>query len=144
VIEAIEKLMEYETAGDPMSDLKWTRKTLQKISEQLARIHIHVSKTTVGEILKKLGFSLKSNSKKVSHGGKPQTKLQHNKRDDQFEYIHQIRDTFHGKECPVLSVDSKKKELIGNFKNPGTRYKRIEDLTNDHDWTKRLRRKKTP
>jgi hypothetical protein len=126
--------MEYETAGDPMSDLKWTRKSLQKISEQLARINIHVSKTTVGQILKKLGFSLKSNGKKVSHGGKPRTKSQHKDRDGQFEYIHQMRDTFYRKGCPVLSVDSKKKELIGNFKNPGTRYKRTEDLTNDHDY----------
>lgn len=126
--------MEYETAGDPMSDLKWTRKTLQKISEQLARINIHVSKTTVGGILKKLGFSLKSNSKKVPYGGKPQTKSQQKKRDEQFEYIHQMRDAFYRKECPVLSVDSKKKELVGNFKNPGTRHKRTEDLTNDHDY----------
>jgi len=126
--------MEYETAGDPMSDLKWTRKTLQKISDQLARLNIHVSKTTVGVILKKLGFSLKSNSKKVSHGGKPQTKVQLKKRNDQFEYIHQIRDVFTQKQCPVLSVDSKKKEMVGNFKNLGTRRKRTEDLTNDHDY----------
>ena len=126
--------MEYETAGDPMSDLKWTRKTLQKISKQLARINIHVSRTTVGEILKKLGFSLKSNGKKVSCGGKPQTKSQLKKREDQFEYIHQMRDAFYRKNYPVLSVDSKKKEMVGNFKNPGTRYKRIHDLVNDHDY----------
>lgn len=117
-----------------MSDLKWTRKTLRKISEQLARINIHVSRTTVGEILKKLGFSLKSNGKKVSCGGKPQTKSQLKKRDDQFEYIHQMRNAFYRKNYPVLSVDSKKKELVGNFKNPGTRYKRTEDLVNDHDY----------
>ena len=126
--------MEYETAGDPMSALKWTRKTRQKISDQLARIDIHVSKTTVGAILKKLGFSLKSNGKKVPYGGKPRTKSQLKERDDQFEYIHKMRNAFYRKECPVLSVDSKKKELVGNFKNPGTRYKRTEDLTNDHDY----------
>ena len=117
-----------------MSDLKWTRKTRQKIAEQLARINIHVSKTTVGAILKKLGFSLKCNSKKVSYGGKPRTKLQLKQRNDQFEYIHQMRDAFNRKECPVLSVDSKKKELVGNFKNPGTRYKRMDDLVYDHDY----------
>jgi hypothetical protein len=117
-----------------MSDLKWTRKTRQKISEQLARINIHVSKTTIGAILKKLGFSLKSNSKKVSYGGKPRTKLQRKQRNDQFEYIHQMRGAFTRKDCPVLSVDSKKKELVGNFKNPGTRYKRMGDLVYDHDY----------
>ena len=117
-----------------MSDLKWTRKALRKISEQLARIHIHVSKTTVGEILKKLDFSLKSNSKKVSYGGRPRTKSQIKQRDDQFEYIHQMCEAFHQKGCPALSVDAKKKELVGNFKNPGTRYKRICDLANDHDY----------
>ncbi len=85
-----------------MSDLKWTRKTRQKISEQLARINIHVSKTTIGAILKKLGFSLKSNSKKVSYGGKPRTTLQRKQRNDQFEYIHQMRGAFTRKDCPVL------------------------------------------
>ena len=84
-----------------MSDLKWTRKSLQKISEQLARIDIHVSKTTVGRILKRLGFSLKSNGKKVAYGGMPRTKSQHKDRDSQFEYIHQMRDTFYRKNCPV-------------------------------------------
>lgn len=117
-----------------MSDLKWTRKTLQKISDQLARLNIHVSKTTVGVILKKLGFSLKCNQKKMSNGGKPQTMLQRQQRDDQFDYIDQMREDFHEKACPILSVDTKKKELIGNFKNSGTRYKRIEDLVNDHDY----------
>ena len=62
--------MEYETAGDPMSDLKWTRKTTEKISKELESIDIYVSKPTVGKLLKKLDFSLKSNSKKISNGGK--------------------------------------------------------------------------
>ena len=61
--------MKYETAGDPMSGLKWTRKTTEKISQELASINIKVSRTTVGKILKKLGFSLKSNVKKISNGG---------------------------------------------------------------------------
>jgi transposase len=68
-VAKIEQLMQYETAGDPISGLKWTRKTTEKISAELASIDIIVSKTTVGKILKKLGFSLKSNSKKISNGG---------------------------------------------------------------------------
>ena len=58
--------MVYETAGDPMSELKWTRKTTEKISEELSTNGITVSKTTVGKLLKKMRFSLKTNAKKIS------------------------------------------------------------------------------
>ena len=126
--------MEYETAGDPISGLKWTRKTTKKVSEELASIDIIVSKTTVGKILKKLNFSLKSNSKKISNGGKSVKKEDQEKRDLQFNYINRIRKIFFNKGMPEISSDTKKKELIGNFKNPGTRYKRMADLTNDHDF----------
>ena len=62
--------MEYETAGDPISGLKWTRKTTEKISQELISAGIHVSKINVGKILKKLNFSLKSNRKNIFNGGK--------------------------------------------------------------------------
>ena len=65
--------MEYETAGDPMSGLKWTRKTTAKISKELSFSGIDVGRTTVGKILKQLNFSLKTNAKKISSGGKPAT-----------------------------------------------------------------------
>jgi Rhodopirellula transposase DDE domain len=126
--------MEYETAGDPMSDLKWTRKTTNKISIQLKYIGILASSTTVGRILKKLGFSLKSNVKKISSGGKSMSQEEQKKRDGQFEYISKMRSRANKKNFPEISVDTKKKELIGNFKNLGTRYKRLADLTNDHDF----------
>ena len=126
--------MKYETAGDPMSNLKWTRKTTQKISDELATIGIKVSKTTVGKILRNLDFSLKTNRKTISNGGKELTTIAKAKRNKQFEYIKEIRYKFNKKKKPAISVDTKKKEFIGNFKNPGTRYKRGEDLTNDHDF----------
>ena len=126
--------MEYETAGDPMSGLKWTRKTTDKIAQELLSVGINVSKTTVGKILKKLKFSLKSNRKKISNGGKSVNKELKTKRDVQFNYINKMRDRFYKNQLPVGSVDTKKKELIGNFKNDGTRYKREADLTNDHDF----------
>lgn len=66
--------MQYETAGDPMSDLKWTRKTTAKIVDALVLINIIVSKPTVGKILKNLKFSLKTNVKSIANGGKPRTK----------------------------------------------------------------------
>jgi hypothetical protein len=134
VIKIIEELMKYETAGDPMSDLKWTRKTTQKISDALATIDIKVCKTTVGKILKDLGFSLKTNVKRISSGGKTPTKEEMKKCNDQFEYITKMRNSYNEIGNPAISVDTKKKELIGNFKNPGTRYKREADLTNDHDF----------
>jgi hypothetical protein len=126
--------MKYETAGDPMSDLKWTRKTTQKIADELANVGIKISKTTVGMLLKNLKFSLKTNVKRISNGGKIPTKEERERRDKQFEYINEMRNKFNKMDMPTISVDTKKKEPIGNFKNPGTRYKRESDLTNDHDF----------
>ena len=126
--------MEPETAGDPMSGLKWTRKTTYNISEQIKSIGISISSTTVGKILKQLGFSLKSNVKKISSGGKVITLEEQEKRDAQFGYINKLRSEACQNCFPGISIDTKKKELIGNFKNAGTRYKRIADLTNDHDF----------
>jgi hypothetical protein len=130
----LEEIMEPETAGDPMSGLKWTRKTTSKISKQIASDGISVSPTTVGKILKKLGFSLKSNVKKISSGGKSMTKPEQEKRDKQFGYINTLRSQSKKENFPEISIDTKKKELIGNFKNQGTRYKRMADLVNDHDF----------
>jgi len=79
--------MEYETAGDPISGLKWTHKTTGKIADELNLEGIDISAMTVGRILKKLNYSLKSNSKKVSNGGKKLTPKALIKRDSQFEYI---------------------------------------------------------
>ena len=134
MIKKIEKLMKYETAGDPMSNLKWTRKTTQKIADALDTIDIKVSKTTVGKILKNLGFSLKTNIKRISNGGKVLTKKEKENRNKQFEYINEMRHKFNKMKNPDISVDTKKKEPVGNFKNPGTRYRRGADLTNDHDF----------
>ncbi len=71
MISKIEQLMEDETAGDPMRDLKWTRRTTEKIANELSSIGISISRGTIGRILKKLDFSLKSNAKKISTLGRP-------------------------------------------------------------------------
>ena len=126
--------MEPDTAGDPMTELKWTRRTTNKIAEQIKSVGISISSTTVGGILKQLGFSLKSNVKKISRGGKSMTLEEQRKRDVQFDYIKKLRNRSHSEGFPEISIDTKKKELIGNFKNAGTRYKRVADLTNDHDF----------
>ena len=126
--------MKYETAGDPMTGLLWTLKTREKIANELSKGGFKIGKTTVGKILKKMSYSLKSNSKKVSNGGKKLSKEEKEKRDAQFHYIEKVREKFKKYGLPIISVDGKKKELIGNFKNPGTRVKRVEDLVNDHDF----------
>ncbi len=117
-----------------MTGLLWTKKTRQKISDELAKIEIVVSPTTVGNILKGLKYSLKSNSKNVSNGGRNLTKAEKKAADDQFKYIAEIRERFSTRGLPIISCDTKKKELIGDFKNPGTRYRREADLVNDHDF----------
>ena len=126
--------MEYETAGDPISGLKWTHKTTEKIADELSLEGINICAVAVGRILKNLDYSLKSNSKKISNGGKKLTPEAVKKRNTQFEYIKAMLKKFDTENCPRISSDTKKKELIGNFKNPGTRYKKISDLVNDHDF----------
>ena len=117
-----------------MTGLKWTLKTTDKISLELSLAGISVSSVTVGKIVRDLGFSLKSNVKKISNGGKKKTREEEEKRDAQFNYIAHNRNYFREKGYASISCDTKKKEIIGNFKNPGTRYKKKADLTNDHDF----------
>ncbi len=126
--------MEYETAGDPMSGLKWTRKTTQKISDELAKVGIKVSKNTVGKLLKSMGYSLKVNQKKIARGGKEMTIVEQENRDTQFKYIGNIRKIYENKGFPVISVDTKKKETIGNFKNNGSTWCFQGEAVNDHDF----------
>ena len=120
--------MEHETAGDPMTGLKWTRRTTEKISNELAHLGgIEVSANTVGRILKELGYSLRVNHKKISSGCGPD-------RDTQFKQISVNRDRFSKQGLPVVSVDTKKKELVGNFKNPGTAWNKQAVAVKDHDF----------
>jgi hypothetical protein len=119
--------MKHETAGDPVTGLKWTRRTTEKIAEELRNLGIDVSAKTVGRLLKRMGFSLRVNHKKLSRGCGPD-------RDQQFAYIAEMRESFAKRGRPVVSIDTKKKELIGNFKNGGTTWNREAVLVNDHDF----------
>jgi len=127
VITKIEELMKHETAGDPMTGLKWTRRTTERIAEELKGLGIDVSAKTVGKLLKQMGFSLRVNHKKLSRGSGPD-------RDEQFAYIAEVRERFAGRGWPVVSIDTKKKELVGNFKNGGAAWNRKPVLVNDHDF----------
>ena len=125
--------MKYETAGDPISGLKWTRKTTEKVADELESIGIKVSPNIAGKLLKKMGFSLRVNQKKIALGSKKKSQDQEN-RNRQFMYISELRKSFVQKGYPSISVDTKKKELIGNFKNPGSAYGRESRPVNDHDF----------
>ncbi|KKK90423.1 hypothetical protein LCGC14_2723160 [marine sediment metagenome] len=124
--------MKHETGGDPISGLKWTRKTTEKIAKELGKLHIEVSPNTVGRLLKSLGYSLRLNNKRLESGNKnpPKRRI----RNQQFEYIAQIREAFEREGNPVISVDTKKKELIGNFKNGGQTWEKQPLSVYDHDF----------
>lgn len=119
--------MTHETAGDPMTGLKWTRKTTEKIAEELRRLDIDVSPCTVARLLKQMGFSLRVNHKKQAAGSGPD-------RDEQFVYIAELREKFASKGDPIVSVDTKKKEQVGKFKNPGAAWNQEPVIVHDHDF----------
>lgn len=114
---ALEQLIEPYTRGDPMSPLRWTCKSTRTLAEELTRQGYAISHGTVATLLQQLGYSLQSNRKRYE--GK-----QHPDRNAQFEYINGMTTEFQERGLPVISVDAKKKELIGNFKNPGREWTR--------------------
>jgi len=126
-MDAIKKLLEHETAGDPVSGLKWTRKTTQKVADELKSMGIRVGRTTVGKLLRKMSYSLKVNQKKIGAGKDPG-------RNEQFEYISSQRKQAAAEGIPVISVDTKKKEPVGLFKNPGATWRQAARQVNDHDF----------
>lgn len=119
--------MKHDTAGDRITGLKWTRKTTEKIASQLNLVGIDVCSNTVGKLLKQLGYSLRVNHKKISTCSGPE-------RDEQFRYLFSIRDSFMAEGLPVISVDTKKKELVGNFRNKGVTWEQNPVKVNDHDF----------
>jgi len=119
--------MQHDTAGDPVTGLRWTRKTTAKIAQALCGLGIAISPGTVGRLLKAMGYSLRVNHKKVSS-------VSPEARDKQFRYIAELRETFVRRGDPVISVDTKKRELVGNFKNAGAVWDREPTLVNDHDF----------
>jgi len=105
------------TAGDPIHGTKWIRKTLRKLVEELRGKKFKVGRETVRRLLKKLGYALR-------HNRKERSKRQDADRDQQMRYLARKRRAFLKAKKPAISVDAKKKELIGNFKNPGRTWRR--------------------
>ena len=110
--EKIKQLLEPHVRGEPESSLLWTSKSTRKLEAELKKDNIFVSHRAIGELLKANNFSLQANRK--THEGKS-----HEDRDAQFKYINETVNAFQKDKQPVISVDAKKKELIGNFKNAG-------------------------
>ena len=108
----LELLIEPVTRGDPESALRWTCKSLRRLSEELRAQGHSVSHTMVGELLHGLGYSLQANAKTLEFGGHPD-------RNAQFEHINREVESCIAQGQPVISVDTKKKELIGPYKNNG-------------------------
>jgi Rhodopirellula transposase DDE domain len=129
LLEALEQLIEPTTRGDPMSPLRWTCKSTANLAEELTRQNHPVSDRTVALLLKQSGYSLQANRKTREGSSHPD-------RNAQFEYINRQVRAFHRRRQPVISVDTKKKELVGEFKNPGEEWhpKGQPEEVNVHDF----------
>jgi hypothetical protein len=112
LLQALDALVDPVTRGHPESPLRWTCKSTRKLAEELQRQKHSVSDRTVAALLRGEGYSLQVN-RKTREGS------QHPDRNAQFEYIHEQVLAFHKRRQPVISVDTKKKELVGEFKNAG-------------------------
>jgi len=112
----LERLIEPLTRGDPESPLRWTCKSTRQLAAELGEQGHQVSYVTVGELLHELGYSLQANSKTIEGTA-------HADRNTQFEYLNSQVDTQLTAGEPVISVDTKKKELVGTFKNAGQEWR---------------------
>jgi DDE family transposase len=110
-----------------MTGLRWSRRTTATIAEELGELGISVSPNTVARLLHQMGYSLHVNHKQISTNSSPNRNLQ-------FEYLAELRDRFQRRHLPIVSVDSKKRELVGNFKNPGCRWECTPRRVYDHDF----------
>ena len=110
-----------------MTGVKWTRKTTEKIALVLDKQGISVSPNTVARLLHEMDFSLRVNRKSIASNSSPY-------RDQQFQLIASLRTRFERQGLPIISVDSKKREMIGNFKQAGSKWDRAPVKVNDHDF----------
>jgi len=139
LVPALKRLVQPATLGDPMRPLIWVSKSLEKLAAALTEMGHPIGPDTVRKELVKLGFSRQSN-RKADEGS------HHPDRNAQFEYINAKVVAAQVRQQPVISVDTKKKELIGNFKNGGTDYrpKRKPRRVNVHDFEDKKRGKVVP
>jgi len=112
LMSALEALVEPSTRGDPQSPLRWTCKSVRQLAVELNRQQYVISPRSVADLLREAGYSLQGN-RMTREGG------QHPDRNAQFEFINATVKNFQKRRQPVISIDTKKKELVGDFKNAG-------------------------
>ena len=116
LLDDLNALVEPDARGDPMSSLRWTCKSLRRLAAELNKLGHQISHTVVGELLKAQKFSLQANRKTREGADNPD-------RDAQFGFINEAVTTAMAQNQPVISVDTKKKELVGDFKNAGREWR---------------------
>ena len=127
LLTALQRLLRAETAGDPANGQRWVRPSVRYLSAALRRQGFAISPRTVHRLLGELEYSLRANRKRFT--GPP-----HPDRDRQFAYLARQRQRFGMLGCPVISVDTKKQELLGNFQNPGRVWCRQAEEVNAYDF----------
>jgi hypothetical protein len=123
----LQQLAEPVTGGDPMSSAKYVRRSLQTLSDQLGEMGHQACPTTVAELLRDLDYTLRVNVKRLTGPSHPD-------RDRQFTYVAGLIEKFRAAGLPILSVDAKKKELVGNFANAGVTWREEAAAVNAHDF----------
>jgi transposase len=113
---ALLALVEPQERGDPMSPLRWTTKSTRKLAAELTAQGHRVGADTVGDLLREEGFSLQGNAKAIEG-------RRHPDRDAQFRYVNEQARAHQDSGDPVISVDTKKKELVGEYKNAGREWR---------------------
>jgi hypothetical protein len=126
-VNTLEELLADATAGDPISGLKWTHRSLRNLGHPPGRKRVRLSPHTVARLLRQHNDSLRTNRKRLAGIHNPD-------RDRQFRYLVRLRRLYLTKVWPVISVDTKKKELVGNFKNRGRGWRRTPKDVLDHDF----------
>jgi hypothetical protein len=126
-MRALAGLLEDNTAGDPSTGLLWTHRSLRKLAQALRHQGLKLSPQTIARLLDQAGFSLRTNRKRLAEVHDPQ-------RDRQFRYLSRLRQLYLRRGWPVISVDTKKKEGIGPFKNPGRTWRRAPRAVLAHDF----------
>ncbi len=117
LLPALQRLVDPMTRGDPESPLRWTSKSTTRLAEELTRQGHPLSPSTVGRVLKALGYSLQSNRKTKEGTSHPERDAQ------EFEHINETVKEFQRREQPIISVDTKKKELVGEYANEGREWR---------------------
>jgi len=126
-VSDLKDALQEQTGGSPTGHHKWVRRSLRRLSRELQERGHCVSHTTVAQLLHEEGYSLKVNCKRLT--GPP-----HPDRERQFQYITAQKRAFLSAGLPVISVDTKNKELLGNFKNSGRAWCREAEVVNAHDF----------